>query len=52
MHMADPGCLEMTVCTEPEKSMRPTELLAQIFRLSEKELQRARFRRLKNLESG
>ncbi len=52
MHMADPGCLEMTVCTEPEKSMRPTELLAQIFTLSEKELQRARFRRLKNLESG
>jgi radical SAM-linked protein len=50
IRMADPGCLEITLSAEPDKSMRPTELLAQLFRLSEEEIHRARFRRLKNLE--
>jgi radical SAM family uncharacterized protein/radical SAM-linked protein len=50
IRMVDPGCLEISLSAEPDKSMRPNELLAQLFRLSENEIQRARFRRLKNLE--
>jgi radical SAM family uncharacterized protein/radical SAM-linked protein len=50
IHAVHPGCLEISLSVQPDKSIRPTELLAQLFKLSEKELQRARFRRLKNVE--
>jgi radical SAM-linked protein len=48
IYSVEPGCLEITLCTEPEKSMRPSELLTHLFQLSENEIQNARFIKLKN----
>jgi hypothetical protein len=48
VRMENIGCANITLCCKPGKSVRPTEVLKQVFRLSEEDLQRARFRKLKN----
>jgi radical SAM family uncharacterized protein/radical SAM-linked protein len=47
VRMQNPGCVDMTLCCEPGKSVRPTAVLKQVFRFSEEDLRRARFRKLK-----
>ncbi len=45
---AGPACVDMTLCSEPGKSVRPTVLLTQVFGFSAEDLQHIRFRKIKN----
>jgi len=48
VRMADPACVDITLCSEPGKSVRPTVLLKQVFGFSAEDLQHIRFRKLRN----
>jgi hypothetical protein len=46
--MSDPGCLDMTLCCEPGKAVRPAEVLKQVFALTAEVLGKAGIRKLKD----
>jgi radical SAM family uncharacterized protein/radical SAM-linked protein len=48
VRVAGPACVDITVCSEPGMTVRPTELLKQVFGFSHEDLQHIRFRKLRN----
>jgi len=49
VRVADPACVDITLCSEPGKNVRPTVLLKQVFGFSAENLLHIRFRKLRNL---
>jgi hypothetical protein len=47
----DPMTVEITLCSEPGKSVRPAEVLKQVFGIPETDLRNARVRKLKGPEA-
>jgi hypothetical protein len=45
---AGPACVEITLCSEPGKSVRPTVLLTQVFGFSAEDLKHIRFRKIRS----
>jgi radical SAM-linked protein len=48
VHVAGPACVDITLCSEPGQSVRPTEVLKQVFGFSAEDLLHIRFRKLGN----
>jgi hypothetical protein len=48
---AGPACVDMTLCSEPGKSVRPSVLLTQVFGFSAEDLKHIRFRKIRNRAS-
>jgi len=48
VHMSDPAGLDMTLCCEPGKTVRPAEVLKQVFALTAEVLGKAGIRKLKD----
>jgi hypothetical protein len=49
MRLSGSGCLDMTLCCEPGKTVRPAEVLKQVFALTAETLEKAAIRKLKAL---
>jgi hypothetical protein len=48
IRMSNPAGFDMTLCCEPGKTVRPTEVLKQVFALTPEELENAGIRKLKD----
>jgi radical SAM family uncharacterized protein/radical SAM-linked protein len=48
VHLAGPASMDITLCSEPGQSVRPTEVLKQVFGFSAENLLNIRFRKLRN----
>ena len=48
VHVVGPACVDITLCSEPGQSVRPTEVLKQVFGFSAEDLLHIRFRKLRN----